>query len=249
MMQVKGNDKMVTIAVCDDEKRDRESMSELIKAYVDSLMIECHLEVYESGKQFMDSGFVPDILFLDIVMHDKDGIQIGFEVRKRYENTLIVYITNLREKMMTAFNKLHVFGYLVKPIRKKELFQMLTDAMEELRHRQSLNQNMVMFRLENSTVIRLPVSDIYYFEYINRRIKIVTKDAVYWCKDKIGGIAEKMEKYGFVMSHQGFVVNLYQIHLIKEQSIIMKNGDEVFLAQRRASAVRDRLLQIIRESQ
>ena len=50
------------------------------------------------------------------------------------------------------------------------------------------------------------------------------------------------------MSHQSFVVNLYYVDKITSQTLIMKNGDTVYLAQKRASAVRKKLMQLVKET-
>ncbi len=50
-------------------------------------------------------------------------------------------------------------------------------------------------------------------------------------KEKIGEIAERMRRYSFEMSHQSFVVNLYEVKEIKGQMLLMKNGEMVCLAQ------------------
>lgn len=102
--------------------------------------------------------------------------------------------------------------------------------------------NEVTFLLENHTLIRLRIRDIYYFEYYNRRVKIVTDENTYICiREKIGNIAVKMKAFGFAMSHQSYVVNLYQIDRITPQLLIMKNGDSVYLAQKRAATIRKEL--------
>lgn len=239
---------MINIAICDDDKSDRERLVQLIRENTSGFMMEYHLELFESGEQFLESGVIPDILFLDIIMNDKDGIQLGFEIKDCYENTIIIYTTNLREKMVVAFNRLHVFGYLIKPVNRDELCTILSDAVKKVKSRQKFDKDIVTFLSENNTVIQLSAADIYYFEYRDRKIKIVTKGNTYVCKDRIGSIAEKMEQYGFAMSHQSFVVNLYCVHEIKKQALVMKNGDEVFLAQKRASAIRKMLMQVARES-
>lgn len=102
--------------------------------------------------------------------------------------------------------------------------------------------NEVTFLLEDYTLIRLRIRDIYYFEYYNRKVKIVTKESIYICiGEKIGDIAVKMKGFGFAMSHQSYVVNLYQIAKITQQLLIMKNGDAVYLAQKRAATIRKEL--------
>ena len=98
---------------------------------------------------------------------------------------------------------------------------------------------MMTFLSEQHTVIRLYCSDIFYFEYQNRKVKIVTLEKEYICiNEKISNIAKKMKPYGFAMCHQSFVVNLYEIERIKAQELIMKNGDTVYLAQKRAATIR-----------
>ena len=100
----------------------------------------------------------------------------------------------------------------------------------------------VMFLSETHAILKLQCNDILYFEYINRKIKIVTEQEEYVCiNEKINEIAKKMKAYGFAMSHQSFVVNLDKIEKVKSQELIMKNGDKVYLAQKRASTIRKEL--------
>lgn len=239
---------MIKIAICDDDRIDGETIRRLLEEYALDHDLKIFIKIFESGEQFLISKYMPDILFLDIFMNDKDGIQVGTEVREKYPNIIVIYTTNLREKIMVAFNQLHAYGYLVKPINRDKLYPILNDAIKRIKSKKNFNENIVTFLSENNTVIKLSASDIYYFEYYDRKVKIVTEDNIYICKDKIGSIAEKMVKYGFAMSHQSFVVNLYHINELKDQSVIMENGDEVFLAQKRASSIRKKLIQAARES-
>ncbi len=101
---------------------------------------------------------------------------------------------------------------------------------------------MVTFLSKDYSLIRLRCRDILYFEYFERKIRIVTKDTDYICiNEKIGDIAKRMKPYGFSMCHQSFVVNLYAIAGIGTQELMMKNGDTVYLAQKRASTIRKEL--------
>lgn len=239
--------RMLKIAVCDDEGSDREKVCELIRQFGRKDTREFDIQQFESGEQFLGSDYEPDILFLDIVMYEKDGIQTGAEMKRRHPDALIIYTTNFNEQMSTAFNHIHAFGYLVKPISEDDLFRILTDAVQQAVNREK--GCCVTFLTENNTIAELPVKDILYFEYLSRKIRIVTWDGTYLCaSEKIGRIAEKMKPYGFIMSHQSFVVNLYQVESIDRQMLVMKNGERVYLAQKRASSVRKQLMQLAEES-
>ncbi len=238
---------MIKIAICDDEQKDRDKLQELLKKYMLMSGGECNVQLFESGEEFLNSGFFPDILLLDIIMDDKDGIQIGAEIKRKFSGIIIIYITCLKEKMTAALNQIHSFGYLVKPINKHDFNAILSDAITQIH--QSNKSDTVVFLSEKHTLIELNAKDIYFFEYMNRKIKIVTKDKTYICvKEKINSIADKMQKYGFAMSHQSFVVNLYHVDKISSQLLIMKNGEKVYLAQKRAAAFRRKLMQLAKES-
>jgi DNA-binding LytR/AlgR family response regulator len=100
----------------------------------------------------------------------------------------------------------------------------------------------VTFLSKDYSLIRLRRGDILYFEYFDRKIRIVTQDSDYICiNEQIGDIARRMKPYGFSMCHQSFVVNLYAIAGIGRQELMMKNGDTVYLAQKRASTIRKEL--------
>lgn len=238
---------MIRIAICDDEKKDREKLQGLVRECESVGEETFYINAYESGEQFLEDNFKPDILFLDIIMDEKDGIQIGTEVRKRNKNIIIIYVTNIGERMAAAINQIHSYGYLMKPIVKEELFQVLAEAIKEVQCDSLIVYE--KFVSENNTVIKLPVEDIFYFEYVNRKIKIVTREKTYICiKEKISEIANRMERYGFAMSHQSFVVNLYHVDKISAQSLFMRNGATVYLAQKRAAAFRKQLMKIAKES-
>lgn len=237
---------MIRIAICDDEQKDREKLYGFISDYT-GIAINCiRLKEFESGEQLLDSGFSPDILFLDIVMKKKDGIQVGEEIRRQNPDVLIIYITNLKEKISIAINKIHSFGYLEKPIARENVYALLSDAVNCLK--QNARAGKVTFLSENKSIIELSPSDIFYFEYFQRKIKIITKNQNYICKEKISEIANKMKPYGFEMCHQSFVVNLYEVEKIVPPNLIMKNGALVYLAQKRQSAIRKMIMQIARES-
>lgn len=239
---------MIKIAICDDDRRDIQPLFELIHEHENCYNKHYDIRMFESGERYLESGYIADILFLDIVMNRKDGIQIGEEIKEKRKDAIIIYTSNLSEKIMVAFNKVHSFGFLVKPVCKEELFQILSDAIAQVENRKKKDKVIVTFPSEDNTLIKLAVDSILYFEYRNRKVRIVTKERVYLCKMKINDIAEKMQKYHFMMSHRSFVVNLYGVERFAEQALVMKNGDTVCLSQKRASAVRKQLMQLASEA-
>ncbi len=89
-------------------------------------------------------------------------------------------------------------------------------------------------------VVRLAPKDIYYFEYINRRVKIKTLDNVYTLKENITTIAKNMNKYDFLMPHKSFTINLFYVKSIKGYDISMMDGAVIPLSQKKSAEFREK---------
>ncbi len=238
---------MIHIAICDDEKEEQDSLYGFVRQCLTGYTERYQVELFGSGEELLDSGFIPDILFLDIIMDGKDGIQTGAEIRKRSLDVIIIYITNLGEKITEAVNGIHSYGYLLKPVDGVQLSRMIQEAVGMIRSRKMSCYE--SFLSDKNIGFRMLVNEIYYFEYRSRRIKVVTKEGPdIYIRETISSVAERMEKYGFAMSHQSFVVNLYEVDAVCGSMLKMKNGDMVYLAQKRASDIKDRMMQLGRRS-
>lgn len=151
---------MIKIAICDDEREDRKKLHSIIREFMDSNSKKFILKEFVSGEQFLENKFEPDILFLDIMMKEKDGIQVGNELKRYNPNMIIIYITNLKEKISIAINQIHAFGYLEKPISRENVFALLFDALNCFK--QDIRASKVTFLSENKAIVELSASDIYF---------------------------------------------------------------------------------------
>ena len=82
------------------------------------------------------------------------------------------------------------------------------------------------------------VSDIYYLEYQNRKLRLVMKYGECMIRGKVSEFSKKMIPYGFASPHKSFVVNLYHVKAIRGYDIFMMNGDLIPLSQKRSTEFR-----------
>ena len=116
---------MINIAICDDEINIINKTKKLIQDY-DKEDIDIY--VYESGEELINSDKEFHIIFLDIDMKGLDGIETAKKLRKYDKKVKIIYVTNYTDYTYSAFS-VHAFGYLVKPLNKKELYNQLDEAL------------------------------------------------------------------------------------------------------------------------
>ncbi len=225
---------MIRIAVCDDQREVCEQIAEVIDSCPE---IETQTDMYTDSAALLASKVQYDILFLDIDMPGKNGIETAKEIRRTDKRVKIIYVTNYGGYAGYAFG-VHAFGYLLKPVRREAICRQLKEACQYFEEEKKTQQ--MEFDTEDG-VHRVDVKDIQYFEYQNRRVTAcLTKGSFSW-KGRIADCLERMEPYGFAMPHKSFVVNLYQVQSVRGYEIELISGQMIPLSQKKAKEFRETL--------
>lgn len=229
---------MFKIAVCDDEALLAEQIKNIIESEKN---IPGQVDIYHSGKKLLESGCTYDLIFLDIGMKDMSGIETGKRIRQYDHKVKIVFITAYNDYAAAAFD-VHAFSYILKPVIKEKLLKVMNEAYQWFLEEEKT------IKLEFNTtegIAVIEIRQIYYFEYENRKIKMVTSHGNYYLNAKITDMYHRMGDYGFEMPHKSFIVNLCHIRTIIGLDIMMTNGDMVVLSQKKASSFRKKLFEFI----
>ena len=123
------------IAICDDEKNIRELICDKVKTQFP----EAEIDFYSSGDELLLSDKPMDILFLDIQMSGRNGMETARELRKKDKRTIIIFITATEEYVFQAFD-VGAFHYIVKPIDDEKFTDVLCRAVEEF-EKKNLDKN------------------------------------------------------------------------------------------------------------
>lgn len=113
----------------------------------------------------------PDVVFLDIGMPDKDGLEVLNEINELQVPTKVIFTTAFKDYVLDAFRK-KAFDYLVKPINKKELDTTILRLEEEKVHQKpTINKtpqsnpekNIIPLRNSRGTIF-LETSNLLYLQ-------------------------------------------------------------------------------------
>ena len=225
---------MYKIAVCDDEEAVSEQVKNLIAEWNPAVDVVC----FSSGEALLENYQSYEAVFLDIDMAGMNGIETGKAIRRLDKDTKIVYLTAYRDYVSGAFG-VHAFQYLLKPVNKKAIWNVLEEIF---RYMKSAEKKIILDFHTVDGALCLPVESIYFFEYENRKIRIVTDKEQYYMADKIGNVAKRMDEFGFSMSHQSFVVNMFHVKNVKNQQIFLDNGMEIPISQKKQKTWKQELM-------
>jgi len=225
------------VAVCDDEIAITKEIKNIIEKYAFEKKVIATVEVYQNGKKLLEDSKSFDVVFLDIDMNDMNGITIAKEIRETDKDVKIIFVTNYTDYQDYAFS-VHAFGYLIKPVNREQIY----DALNEV-----IDYSKAEFKLPYIDICTTDgcksflAEDIYYFEYHNRQVKMVTKQKTYFLKQTLSQIEGMLSSYGFAMPHKSFIVNLMQVNGINGYTILIADGSTVPLSQKKSVGFRKQL--------
>ena len=178
IMANKGGDRMIRVAICDDDKHMQESLSKYLLDY----SIQCDREIdhaeFDTCEELMDEylkGNSFDVILLDIEFKNNDekqmnGIELGKRLRGLYanDNTAIVYVTSYGEYAIDSI-KIRPYDYIKKPITYERIVEFFeTYYLDQAKRKKVFEYT--AHKVKNSII----VSNICYFESQGRTIVIHT---------------------------------------------------------------------------
>ena len=219
------------IAVCEDEIEVQKMLAESIQKICPNAEILCYL----SGEALLEADEQIDILFLDIQMPGKNGMETARALRKRGMDTILIFVTAIEEYVFQAFD-VGAFHYLVKPFEQEKFAEVLRN---EIKQKKNQKANETEFPKKEAPCLMITtdgkhltvnLKDIVYAEVFNRKIIIHTMDAEI---EYYGKMKELEQKAGelFYRSHRAYLVNLEYITKYNATTIWLEKGQALMAKQ------------------
>ena len=217
------------IAICDDEKNIRELIANKVaKQYPDANII-----FYNSGEELLLSDNPIDILFLDIQMQGKNGMETARELRKKDKKIIIIFVTAVEEYVFQAFD-VGAFHYIVKPINDTKFKEVLHRAIEEWNAKQPTNQEPEekYLMINNGGVhIKVTIDDIVYAEVFNRKVVIHKLNETIEYYGKMSDL-EALAGESFFRPHRAYLINFKYVEKYDATTIYLEKGTALMAKQK-----------------
>ncbi|AUN14981.1 transcriptional regulator [[Clostridium] sordellii] len=205
------------IAICDDEKLYRIKVKKNIYKTFKNLKIDGKIFEYESGENLLEDIEKKqfDLIILDIVMNDMDGINTAKEIREIDKKVCIVFFTNYNQYAIQGYG-LNVYRYLIKNLDEEKISEVISNIYEEKKFKTIVLKS-------QKEVISFDLSSIYFFEVNNRIITMHYEiNREYKTREfygKLDDLELQLKGESFFRSHRSYIVNIKKIRKIVSREI------------------------------
>lgn len=213
---------MLKVAICDDIP--------LVTTIIEQYIHEYHLgsyqiDIYNSSESLIKVIKTKQkytLFFLDIEIDGCSGVDIARHIREYDTNAFIIFITSFKEYMSEVF-QVHTFDYLLKPVEKQRIFQILEKVS------QLTNYNKKQFVYSKNYVEHYtPFGEILFFEKRKRQTLIHTKneqDSFYMTTNQI---LEQLDDQ-FTQIHTSYIININAVSEISKNKVLVKSETGAFI--------------------
>ncbi len=219
------SDKKNSILIIDDEVLALSYLKDTVEDVIKEIPELSKHEIFGTSNynDFMHilSENAPSIIFLDVQMPKKTGLEIAKEIRENYKTLgynndklpIIIFTTAHENYGYQAF-KVNAYDYILKPIDDEKIKDVLCSAVNDYDIFNEDNQEEYVTVHSSGIDLDIPLKDILYFKADMKYIAVVTENKEFLINQTLLNLEDKYPN--FIKLHRAFLVNPRYIIKIKK---------------------------------
>jgi two-component system LytT family response regulator len=247
------------VLIVDDEPLGRARIEDLLRGQSDVEIVGQS----EDGAEAVEAirSFRPDLVFLDIQMPGKTGLEVVGEVGA-VEMPATIFVTAYDEHALKAFEVAAV-DYLVKPFDDERFLQALSRARERLRLREVERMTRRLLEamgsapgpaptylqripVESRGQVRfVPVDDIDYVTARGPYAELHVGGQAHLIRERMQALEEHLDPSRFFRVHRSAIVQLDRVESLRRRNgdaaVRLHGGEEIPVARNRREELEKKL--------
>ena len=200
----------------------------------------------------LDASIVPDLVFLDVRMPQRDGFDLLESFSSRGFRPFVIFVTAYSMYAVNAYDA-GAIDYLLKPfddVRFAKALARAKAAIDSYRitgdssvsgiPRTELEPSPARDRLvvnEDRRTLLIPTRDIELIQVAGKHVKIFVRQHCYLTRQSLNSVEARLDKQYFVRVHRSTIINVEQIVALHplmhgDCEVELKRGTRVTLSRR-----------------
>ena len=219
---------MIRIALCDDEKKILNEVTEHIKHYAEAKGEQppevLHFDSARALIGALEDGKSFDVFVLDVYIGDEMGTALASNIRKRGIESPIIFVTTSLEHAPESYET-GTLRYLLKPINARKLYEAMDAALLQVRR---IEGHFLKLKTESGVAVvnasRVIFSEAHdHYQYLHRdggeELKV---------RMTVSELFALFGKYsGFLRVGSAYIVNLRYVKNISHTDVLLYNNISV----------------------
>lgn len=209
-------------ALLDDDIHYHEVFKNVTKDYLNLSNCEYFINDDQLSDYLNKNNGHIDVLFLDIDLNGKSGIDIARKLRMNNSSIIIIMLTSMNEYVYDAYG-INVMKFIYKPIFPKIVNTIFKEIIYEV------EQNKKIKITYQDEITFLSLKEIVVVKKIDRHIVFITNDNKYHISNilSIKDALNIINSNAFFQINRSVIVNINYIKTIKANRIIFTNINEI----------------------
>ena len=214
---------MRNIAIVEDQDAAAQRLTGYIEKYAAETGQEFHVTRFCNGEEFLkDYKGIFAVVFMDIQMPKKDGMEAAVELRRLDKNVSLIFITNLVQYALKGY-EVDAVSFLVKPVSYYDF---------SLKFKKALDIYIVN---APGGLCRISTDKLMYVEISNHRLCYHLIDDVIEMTGVLSGVEQELRGFGFLRCNKCYLVNPKFVVRVKGCTVQVGDSELQISRPRRAA--------------
>ncbi|MBQ5970198.1 MAG: response regulator transcription factor [Clostridia bacterium] len=204
------------IAIIEDERMEREQMTQCVREIADDegIGLQFEVEAFSSMNEFESLAKQPDLLILDLHLPDGNGLELARRLKIARADIGVIIITAYQEHVYEGY-EVGAFRFLPKPVEAHVLKDAVLQYVDEYRSMKAL-----LVPTETQQLV-VALDDVVCIESQGRHSVIYFQDGRNIDSARsITDYEREIENRCFVRVHRRYLVNMKHIIRLKDSKIV-----------------------------
>ncbi len=226
------------IAIMDDDREDSRKLLDMIF----NIQGDYRVDQYPDGRALLDAvqrGESYELVFCDIYMEAKNGMEVARQLRQLAPNTRIAFTTVSRDHAVDAYS-IDAVHYLVKPIRQEDLTEVFRRLKRKTEQRKTLT-----IRIDHAVNVLYQDEIIRVESHGHNTVITCADDSAYSIRKPFYEIDALLDE-SFIQVKKGVTLNMRHIVRMTFRDCTTKEGTSYLLRRDRAKEIRERYYEFVK---
>jgi len=226
------------ILIVEDSPAEADVLRGHLSRYAAEKGLSFAVTVLPSAIEFVNGNHPADLIFMDIDLPGINGMEAAQMLRGYDEQTPLVFVTNLAQYAIKGY-QVDALDFMVKPVAYDDFSLRMDRAMRVVRR--SANTTVAIPTPDGVRVVRL--ADILYVDILKHDLHyhLAGESEPLRLRGTISQLTKDLADKDFLKISAGCVINMAQVERIRQTSVVMSDGTELFYSRSQRKHALERL--------